>query len=191
METAFRENTNYTGNKNGNKENDNGKERMSEKYSHIKGWGIDADPDNEPTYPMKKYTGDDHRRSDYVRPPQQPVTVEILHSNERPSVSAVFGTVSPPSGLSGVIRRYAFRYSEESLKHWFALVLADRVNVIEGIIDDLRKGIVPNIIAEKGLKAEWQHNRKGVIKKAAIAVGIAATLLVILNAKKKSAKLVY
>jgi hypothetical protein len=25
--------------------------------AHINGWAIDADPENEPTYPMKKYTG--------------------------------------------------------------------------------------------------------------------------------------
>src|SRR6187200_1171435 len=100
---------------------------MADKYKHIKGWGIDADPENEPTYPMKNYNGDDHKRSNYTRPPLQRADVEVLHSNERPGLSAVFGTVCPPSGLSGLIRRFAFKYSEESLKHWFALVLADRI----------------------------------------------------------------
>src|SRR5687767_2833276 len=69
-------------------------------HAHIKGWGIDADRENEPTYPMKKYTGDDHRRLNYERPEQQPVNIEILQSNERPHVTAVFGTSTPPSGLS-------------------------------------------------------------------------------------------
>lgn len=50
-------------------------------YRQINGWGIDADPENEPTYPIKKYTGDDHNRLLYERPPLQPVNVEILHSN--------------------------------------------------------------------------------------------------------------
>ncbi len=92
-------------------------ENLEDNYSHIKGWGIDADPKNQPTYPMKKYTGDDHRRLNYERPPQQPVNVEILHSNERPDVTRVFGTSVPPSGLSGMIRRYAFKYSEGSWGH--------------------------------------------------------------------------
>ncbi len=48
----------------------------------------------------------------------QPVNVEVLHSNERPHLTAVFGTSSPPSGLSGSIRRFAFRYSESSYGHW-------------------------------------------------------------------------
>lgn len=160
---------------------------MAENYQHIKGWGIDADPENEPTYPMKNWTGDDHKRSNYKRPEQQPINIEVLHSNERPNVTAVFGTVSPPAGLSGVVRRYAFKYSEESLKHWFALVMADRINVIEGIIDDIKHGIMPNIIREKGMKAAWQHNQKGVIKDVAIAAGV-ISLAVILLSKKKSKK---
>src|SRR5918993_665240 len=72
-------------------------ENLEDNYSHIKGWGIDADPENEPTYPMKNWTGDDHKRLDYERAPQQPVDVEVLHSNERPSVSRVFGSTFPPS----------------------------------------------------------------------------------------------
>ena len=173
----------------GNTDNENAASfaAMAENYKHINGWGIDADPENEPTYPMKKWTGDDHKRSNYVRPELQPVDVEILHSNERPNVSAVFGNQNPPSGLSGVVRRYAFKYSEESLKHWFALVMADRINVIEGIIDDIKHGIMPNIIKEKGMKAAWQHNRKGVIKDVAIAAGV-LSLAVILLSKKKSKK---
>src|SRR5688500_2470274 len=120
-------------------------ENLADKFSHIKGWGIDADPENEPTYPMKKYTGDDHRRLNYERVEQQPVDVEILKSNERPAVTSVFGTSTPPSGLSGVIRRFAFRFSEGSLAHWFPLILADRINAIEGIIEDIGNGHIPNI----------------------------------------------
>lgn len=161
---------------------------MAENYKHIKGWGIDADPDNEPTYPMKNWTGDDHKRSNYTRPEQQPIDVEVLHSNERPNVSAVFGNLNPPSGLSGVVRRYAFKYSEESLKHWFALVMADRINVIEGIIDDIKRGIMPNIIKEKGMKAAWQYNQKSVIKNAAIGAAVVSLAVILLTKKKHKHK---
>lgn len=144
----------------------------SEKYKHIKGWGIDADPRNEPTYPMKNYTGDDHKRLDYVRPLQQETDIEVLHSNERPGVSAVFGTSVPPSGFSGVLRRYAFQYSEGSFRHWLTLLLADRINVVEGLIDDFKKGYLPDIFRELGAKAEWEYNRKGLIKKVLAGAGI-------------------
>lgn len=160
-------------------------ENILQDKTKIIGWGIDADPLNEPTYPMKHYTGDDHNRLNYERPEQQPVTVEVLHSNERPDITAVFGTSTPPAGLSGVIRRYAFKQSESSYGHWLPLLLADRINVVEGIIADLKRGIIPNIFAESGIKAAWQHNRKGVIKKVAVGAILATTILVLLNRKKK------
>lgn len=146
----------------------------NEKYKDIPGWGMDADPENEPTYPMKNYTGDDHLRLNYERSPQQPKTIEVLHSNERPGLTAVFGATVPPSGLSGVIRRYAFKHSEDRYRHWIPLIMADRINMIEGIIDDVKKGHLPNMIKERGLAMEWKYNRAGLIKKAA-----AATLAVI------------
>jgi len=158
---------------------------LEQQFSHIKGWGVDADPKNEPTYPIKKYTGDDHQRINWERPPQQPVDVEILHSNERPYVTAVFGTSVPPSGLSGKIRRHAFKYSESSYGHWLPLLLADRVNVVEGVIDDLKKGHIPNIFAEKGWKAEWKYNRAGLIKKVAVAA-LATTAVIMLFRRSKS-----
>lgn len=160
-------------------------ETTEKDFSHIKGWGIDADPENEPTYPIKKYTGDDHKRINWERPPLQPATVEVLHSNERPNLSAVFGTASPPKGLSGAIRRYAFKYSESSYGHWLPLLLADRVNVVEGIVDDLKQGHLPNIFAEKGWAAEWKYNRKAVLQKAATAAIVTFVVLVSLNKKKK------
>ncbi len=154
-------------------------------FSHINGWGIDADPENEPTYPIKKYTGDDHKRINWERPPLQPATVEVLHSNERPNLSAVFGAANPPKGLSGAIRRYAFKYSESSYGHWLPLLLADRVNVVEGIVDDLKQGHVPNIFAEKGWAAEWKYNRKALLQKAATAAIVTFVVLLSLNKKKK------
>ncbi|MGN6402123.1 MAG: hypothetical protein ACTHMD_16815 [Flavisolibacter sp.] len=153
----------------------------------IPGWGHDSDPDNNPTYPIKHYNGADHERIHYEKPPQQPQTVELLKSIERPTVSRVFGTSTPPSGLSGVIRRYAFKHSESTYLHWFPLVVADRVAVVEGIIDDLRHGIVPNLFVEKGWKAEWKYNRKGLIQKIAVTTLVVTTAMLFLSRKKKHA----
>ncbi len=166
-------------------ENENIEEKsLEERYSHIKGWGIDADPKNEPTYPMKVYTGDDHKRLNWERPTLQPVTVEVLHSNERSNMTAAFGTSTPPSGLSGQLRRYAFKFSESEYGHWLPLLLADRINVVEGIVDDLSKGYIPNIFAEKGWKAEWKHNPKGLVIKVATAAAFTAALIAVMNRKK-------
>lgn len=153
-------------------------------YKSIPGWGMDADPDNEPTYPMKNYTGDDHHRINYERSLQQTETVEILQSNERPALSVVFGTAIPPSGLSGRIRHYAFTHSEDRYRHWMPLLIADRIQVFEGIIDDFRKGYFPNIFAEKGWKAAWKYNKKSLITKVGITASVAVFIMLSLQRKK-------
>lgn len=154
-------------------------------HPNINGWGIDIDPKNDPTYPIKKQRTDEERAGyTWERPAQQPVDMEVLHSNERPNVSAVFGTSMPPRGLSGMLRRYAFQYGEGSMLHWLPLLLADRVNEVEGIVEDLAKGHLPNIFAEKGYGAQWKFDRKRVIAKIAIGTALtAATVAYVLNRK--------
>ncbi|SDJ89284.1 hypothetical protein SAMN05421823_101351 [Catalinimonas alkaloidigena] len=151
----------------------------------IKGWGIDADPQNDPTYPMRKRSRDDHQGYSWERPPQQPIDSEVLHSIERPNVTSVFGNSRPPRGLSGQIRRWAFQYGEGSFAHWLPLVLADRVDVVEGVIEDLKAGHVPNFFAERGLRASWKYDRSGVMKGLLIRAGVAAAVLVLLAPKRK------
>lgn len=162
-------------------------EIFSDDYKNIKGWGVDADPKNDPTYPIKKRADEEHEGYTWNRPIQQPVDIEVLHSIERPNISAVFGTASPPSGLSGMIRRFAFKYSENSYAHWLPLLLADRVNVYEGVLDDLSRGRIPNIFAERGWAAEWKYNRKAFVKKAVVTAVVASAMvgLLILTSKKK------
>lgn len=164
-------------------------EKIAEKFKHIKGWGIDADQKNEPTYPMKNYKGDDHKRYNYERPPQQKSDIEVLHSNKRPSLTSVIGTSVPPAGLSGFLRRMAFKYSESSFGHWFPLIFADRVNVWEGVFKDFRKGRIPNVFAERGMKAEWKYNRKELIAKVAVRVVITTVVIAwLLSGSKKDKK---
>jgi hypothetical protein len=142
----------------------------------IEGWGCDANPDNDPTYPMKHATGADYHRLNYPRVVQQPVNVEVLHSNERPGITRVFGTSTPPKGLSGMLRRYAFKFSEGSSGHWMTLILADRIGVVEGIVEDLRHGHIPNFFAERGWGAEWKYNRKSAIQKIAVTVAVTSAI---------------
>lgn len=155
------------------------------KHPDINGWGIDIDPKNDPTYPIKKRTDAEQKGYTWPRPPQQPIDIEVLSSIERPNITAVFGTAAPPEGLSGQLRRFAFKYGEGSYAHWFPLIVADRVNEVEGIIDDLKQGNVPNIFAEKGYKAQWKYNKEGVIKKLIIG-GVVATAAVALLFRKSS-----
>jgi hypothetical protein len=148
--------------------------------SQVKGWGVDADAKNDPTYPMKRRNNGEHAGYSWQRPTQQPLTVEVLHSNERPHVTSVFGESTPPSGLSGWLRRYAFRYSESSYGHWLPLMAADRIGIVEGVVEDLAHARLPNVFAERGWRAEWKHNRASLLTRVAVGVlvvGVAATYL--------------
>jgi hypothetical protein len=151
----------------------------------VKGWAIDADPANDPTYPMKARNNGEHEGYSWKRPTQQPVNVEVLHSNERPNVSAVFGEATPPVALSGMIRRLAFRYSESSYGHWLPLMFADRINMVEGDLYDLARGRVPNVPAELGWNAEWVHNRKGLIERVMVGAVVATAALALLKSFRK------
>ena len=159
--------------------------QIADRYKDIPGWGIDADPDDHPNYPNKHWNGADHERLNYMRPPLQPKDVELLRSIERPSDSAVFGTSSPPSGLSGHLRRFAFRFSEGHAGHWMTLILADRVNAVEGIVEDLGRGHIPNVFAERGWNAEWKYNRKSMVTKIAATVLVTTVAIALLSRKKK------
>ena len=152
--------------------------------STIPGWGVDADPDNDPTWPMRDRSQDDGPGMNWRRPPQQLQDIEVLTSIEYNHRPAVFGTASPPSGLSGMIRRAAFKFSESRWTHWLMLMGADRINVVEGVIADLAHGKAPNRFEELGLKAEWKYDRPAAVRRAATlavlssaAIGIGCLLL--------------
>ena len=136
----------------------------------VKGWGVDADPENDPVYPMKTRNNGEHAGYSWVRPPQQPATVEVLHSNERPNLTAAFGTSTPPKGVSGMLRRFAFKYSESSYGHWLPLMAADRVGVVEGLLYDISHGRLPNVFAERGWRADWKHQPGNLITRIAVRV---------------------
>jgi len=50
------------------------------------------------------------------------------------ALTPVFGTAQPPAGLSGILRRMAYRVPEHRPRHWMPLMLADRVDVALALI---------------------------------------------------------
>jgi len=150
--------------------------------SGIIGWGVDADPDNEPTYSYRDRSHDDHS-GDWKRPAQQHAEVEILQSVEHKQRPAVFGTASPPKWVSGWMRRLAFRWSESNWTHWLLLMGADRVNMVEGLVDDLAHARIPNIPKEMGVPAEWKHNKAGLVKKVAVAAVIGGAIFALVKGR--------
>ncbi len=148
----------------------------------IPGWGSDLDRANRPAVPMERMPPRIDR-PDHP-PSQQHSHVEVLVSPERPGITPLFGTSAPPRGLSGVLRRSAYRQTENDLRHWLLLLLADRVDAVEGIGEDLRQGHIPNVFSEMGLGAAWRHNPGGVVRKAAIGAAVLSISYWLLRRKK-------
>jgi len=151
----------------------------------VDGWNIDANRENDPTYPMRDVEGDRSKAVDWPQPALQDTDIEVLQSVEHVRRPAVFGTSTPPSGVSGALRRLAFKRSESDWWHWLLLIAADRINVVEGVFEDLAAGKLPNIPAEMGLRAELKHNRSAFIGKTVMAVAATGLVVALIASREK------
>lgn len=148
-------------------------------YRMIPGWGLDLDPRNRPMVPMELPSDVTNVRGE-VRHWQVPHD-KVHMSTEHPNLTPVFGLASPPRGLSGAMRNYAYRYSEGTNRHWMTLTMADRVDVFESLIGSLFTGKPDRYIKEKGWTAGMKYGRgemrPGLLKVmalvGAVALGVA------------------
>lgn len=152
----------------------------------IRGWGSDLDPSTRPGVPMDKAPdlGVEHL---YPIFEQQVPRGKVHKSTEHGKLTPVFGNVCPPRGLSGMIRDFAYGFSEGRLSHWMLLMAADRVDMLEEILVDLSHFRIPNIPKEMGLGAELKYNRSGVAKSVAIAALAGLAIIAVSQAKKRRA----
>lgn len=148
--------------------------------TNIHGWGADLNPADRPAVPKEKPSDVQTPRG--VVGVRQIPTVKIHKSPEQPDLTPVFGTSCPPKGLSGVIRDTAYKYSEGRMAHWLMLMAADRVDVIEGLLDDLTHLRGPRNFKERGLnrhtipEASMKHKTAMVMAGVTLAVVAAAVL---------------
>jgi hypothetical protein len=84
------------------------------------------------------------------------------------------------------VRRYAYKFSEATATHWMALILADRIDVIQGKVNDLKNGIIPNPWIERGWRAEWKHNRMAFVGKAATTALLITAGIMLIRRKRLS-----
>jgi hypothetical protein len=95
--------------------------------ARIPGWGADLDPADRPSYPKLQYPADTGAHWDF--PERQPGGEGRERSIEHAFVTPVFGTAQPLRGLSGGVRRLAYRrFSEGRLAHWLLLIVGDRID---------------------------------------------------------------
>ncbi|WP_006242779.1 hypothetical protein [Mycolicibacterium tusciae] len=124
----------------------------------IPGWGVDLDPADRPAVPRMRFDPD-ATGAHWEIPEQQHENWPRERSIEHERLTPVFGTSTPPRGLSGVIRRYAYRrYSEGRAARWLLLIGADRVDAIESHLASFVTLRPDNPITETGVLTEITHN---------------------------------
>jgi hypothetical protein len=103
----------------------------------IPGWGVDLDPNDRPSVPRER-PDEASATVPWDMPERQPELWPRERSIEHAQLTPVFGTSCPPKGLSGVLRRAAYRrYSEARAAHWLILIAADRVDAVESRVGSI------------------------------------------------------
>src|SRR4051812_30031263 len=87
------------------------KRRAINLASKINGWGSDLDFKVRPGIPRDQ-APDLGVEDLYINVEQQKPHFKIFKSTEHGRLTPVFGTSCPPRGLSGLIRDFAFNFSE-------------------------------------------------------------------------------
>jgi len=126
--------------------------------ARIPGWGVDRDPEMRPSVPRERFdpgaTG-----AHWEFPERQAEVFPRERSIEHEMLTPVFGTTCPPRGLSGAIRRLAYRrYGEGRAAHWLLLMGADRVDAVEHHLASFLTLRPDNPITETGVRAEFTHH---------------------------------
>jgi hypothetical protein len=92
------------------------------------GVGIDALPHTRPGVPRERLDG---AGATPVERPEQQRGVALLSRQGLRTATPVFGTAQPPRGLSGLVRRAAYRVPEHRAARWALLLAGDRLDVLE------------------------------------------------------------
>jgi hypothetical protein len=90
--------------------------------------GVDLDPARRPGVPrMRK---DPRPWPNTLYPPERQPGEPAVPKHGRPNkpMPPVFGTAVPLHGLSGAIRKLAYRYPDHYPRHWLLKMLGDRVD---------------------------------------------------------------
>jgi len=97
----------------------------------IVGAGIDSKREARPGVPKERQPPAPVGNAHWTEPERQPDPGNVLKRADLDELTPVFGTSVPPRGISGAMRRAAYRIPEYQTSHWFVLLLADRVDAIE------------------------------------------------------------
>jgi len=74
-----------------------------------------------------------------------------------------FWHFNTPTGLSGSIRRWAYKYIKATTAQWIGLIFADRVNALESIVDDFQQRTIPDLCKLHGFTFYIWNGRFNII----------------------------
>lgn len=100
-------------------------------YSYFPTTSPDVDPASRPGVPMRPERLVPSAGAHIDAPRQRHGAEWVTKRRALAELPIVFGTAQPPHGLSGWLRRFAYRIPETRARHWALLFAADRVDVIE------------------------------------------------------------
>ena len=132
------------------------RETAEQLRARIPGWGADLDPADRPSHPRLHYTPDT-TGAHWDFPERQPERGPRERSIEHAFLTPVFGTAQPLKGVSGAVRRLAYRrFSEGRLAHWLLLIVGDRIDAWGSHLRSFASGR-PDVPAS-GLRGELTGN---------------------------------
>ena len=90
--------------------------------------GVDLSPERRPGVPMRQPPA--LADGAHWKAPEQQQH-GLARRPELRRLTPVFGTAVPVRGLSGVLRRVAYRIPDHRARHWLLLIFADRIDALE------------------------------------------------------------
>lgn len=112
----------------------------------VPGRGIDRDLSRRPGVP-RLHAPAPLPNTRYPPERQRSDVTVFMHGRPHKTFPPVFGTAVPPRGVSGKIRRAAYRHPDHVMRHWTMLLFADRVDL-------------------------WEHRARKLLGVAALAAGL-------------------
>jgi hypothetical protein len=126
--------------------------------ARIPGWGADLDVADRPSVPRERFDPT-FSGAHWEHPEQQPEKWPRERSIEHMKLPPVFGTTCPPKGLSGAVRKLAYRrYSEARAAHWLLLIAGDRIDTVESALRSFVTLRPDNPITQTGVLAEAKRH---------------------------------
>ena len=122
--------------------------------ARIPGWGVDLDPRDRPSVPKERFDPE-FAGAHWEFPERQPEKWPRERSMEHKFLTPVFGTACPPRGVSGALRKLAYKqWSEADAAHWLVLMAADRVDSLGSSVTSVFRGKPDNPVTETGILGE-------------------------------------